>query len=326
MIQDRHQAILYQIVQPTFLEFSAVSLSRSTIEPKDKVAFRQAVSLAMCGGRHEMARHKCSGPPKQIFLKRVAQSCERREQERANRVKKRDHKAEYARRKSDALAQGLSVSQARGHAKAGERPSRWPPRQIEDEQLQVALRVLRQEKNFEAAAKAVRISPERLRRHAVESALIEKSNRRWQPRFSAGCVQRVKRYPQEQPSDRIRGQVLDAALDLKRAASRASRFLCRCTTHNGKVKILSKLAEPADDDMRHVEGMRFCDAFVVLTNKERDALVRIARKNRPADDASAHAIRSAREAWRDRLKGWRRHDGCDPQQWIFEGQAWEGNK
>jgi hypothetical protein len=95
--------------------------------------------------------------------------------------KKRDYEAEYARRKTDALARGLSVSQARGHAKAGETPSHGSPCQIEDEQLQVALRVLRREKNFETAAKAARISPERLRRHGIERGLIEKSNGRWQP-------------------------------------------------------------------------------------------------------------------------------------------------
>ena len=97
-------------------------------------------------------------------------------------VKKRNYKVEYALRKANALVPGLSVSQARGHAKAGERPFHGPPCQIEDDQLRVALRVLRRHKNLEAAAKAARISPERLRRHAIERELIEKSNRRWQPK------------------------------------------------------------------------------------------------------------------------------------------------
>lgn len=94
----------------------------------------------------------------------------------------RDHQAEYARRIANALARGLSRSQARGHAKAGEIPSRGPALPITDDRLQLALRVLRQETNFQSAAKAARISPERLRRHAIERGLIEKSNRRWQPR------------------------------------------------------------------------------------------------------------------------------------------------
>jgi hypothetical protein len=106
-------------------------------------------------------------------------------------AKKRDYKAEYALRKTNVLARGLSVSQARGHAKAGE-ASRGAPRQIEDERLQVALYMLQQEKSFESAAKAARISPERLRRHAIERGLIEKSNRRWQPR--AGLPRRLKAF------------------------------------------------------------------------------------------------------------------------------------
>ena len=105
-------------------------------------------------------------------------------------AKKRIYKAEYVRRKAKALARGLSVSQARGHAKAGERPSRGPLRQIENGRLQVALHVLRQEKSFEEAAKAARISPERLRRHTIEHGLIEKSNRRWQLR--ADLLRRLK--------------------------------------------------------------------------------------------------------------------------------------
>ncbi len=114
-------------------------------------------------------------------------------------AKKRDYKAEYARRKTDALARGLSVSQARGHAKAGERPFHGPPRQIEDERLQVALCVLQQEKSFESAAKAARISPERLRRHAIERGLIEKSNRRWHPR--ADPLRRLKAFSRGKAPD-----------------------------------------------------------------------------------------------------------------------------
>jgi hypothetical protein len=96
----------------------------------------------------------------------------------------RDFKTEYTRRIANATAKGLSRSQARGHAKATEAPSRGPPRPIEDERLQVALRVLRQEKNLAEAARAARVSPERLRKHAIERNLIEKAGRRWQIRAS----------------------------------------------------------------------------------------------------------------------------------------------
>jgi len=94
----------------------------------------------------------------------------------------RNFKAEYARRIANALARGLSRSRARGHAKAGETPARGAPRPIEDERLQIALRTLRKEKSFGAAARAARVSPERLRRQAIERGLIEKSGRRWRTR------------------------------------------------------------------------------------------------------------------------------------------------
>jgi hypothetical protein len=96
--------------------------------------------------------------------------------------KARNYQAEYARRIANAMARGISRSQARGHARPGEKPSRGPPKPIDDDRLQLAFRVLHQEKNFEAAAKAARISPERLRKHAIERGLIEKSGRRWQAR------------------------------------------------------------------------------------------------------------------------------------------------
>jgi hypothetical protein len=44
------------------------------------------------------------------------------------------------------------------------------------------LRALRQERNFAKAAKAARVSPERLRKYAIERGLIEKAGRRWRPR------------------------------------------------------------------------------------------------------------------------------------------------
>jgi hypothetical protein len=62
-------------------------------------------------------------------------------------------------------------------------------------QLQRALRTLRQEKTLKAAAKAARISPERLRRVAQDKGAILKKGRRWiinpdlprrMPLFSSG--------------------------------------------------------------------------------------------------------------------------------------------
>ena len=78
----------------------------------------------------------------------------------------RDYKAEYARRTARGTAMGISRSQARGHPKPKESSvsSKRPPRPIEDDRLQLAFKVLRQEKSLTAAARAAKVSPERLRR------------------------------------------------------------------------------------------------------------------------------------------------------------------
>jgi hypothetical protein len=95
--------------------------------------------------------------------------------------RQRNFAAEYARRIVRGLPRGLTIAQARGHSAPNQSTIR-APKPISDERLQLALRVLRQERNFATAARAARISPERLRKYAVEHALIEKSGRRWQTR------------------------------------------------------------------------------------------------------------------------------------------------
>jgi hypothetical protein len=95
--------------------------------------------------------------------------------------KRRDYAAEYARRIARALARGLSRSQARGHPKAGElaASAKRPIRPIPDALLQRALRTLRQHGKLKDAAKAARVSPERLRRFAKSQGAITKKGRRW---------------------------------------------------------------------------------------------------------------------------------------------------
>jgi hypothetical protein len=99
-------------------------------------------------------------------------------------VRTHDYKAEYARRIANAKKRGLSRSQARGHPKPAESSIRTSPggRPIEDARLQLGLKVLRQEKSLSAAAREARISPERLRRYALDKNLIEKQGRRWSVR------------------------------------------------------------------------------------------------------------------------------------------------
>jgi hypothetical protein len=96
--------------------------------------------------------------------------------------RRRDFRAEYRRRIANALAKGLSRSQGCGHPKAAEIPPRPARRPFEEARVQLALRALRQERNFAKAAKAAKVSPERLRKYAVERGLIEKAGQRWRVR------------------------------------------------------------------------------------------------------------------------------------------------
>jgi hypothetical protein len=97
-------------------------------------------------------------------------------------VRTRDYKAEYARRIARSLARGLSRSQARGHPRPTEPFKQRAVRPIADDRLQFALQQLRKERSLAKAAKAAKISPERLRRYAVERHIITKSGRRWRTR------------------------------------------------------------------------------------------------------------------------------------------------
>jgi hypothetical protein len=94
---------------------------------------------------------------------------------------KRNYALEYARRIARAVTRGLSKSQARGHPKPAETVtgSRRTAKPLEDDRLQLALKVLRQEKSLTAAAREAKVSPERLRRYATDKNIIERRGRRW---------------------------------------------------------------------------------------------------------------------------------------------------
>ena len=93
-------------------------------------------------------------------------------------ARKRDFKAEYQRRIANAGKRGLSRSQARGHARSGERSVRDKPI-ASDERLEAALRLLRQTGNQGAAAKEARVAPERFRRFLRQNALADRKGRTW---------------------------------------------------------------------------------------------------------------------------------------------------
>lgn len=93
-------------------------------------------------------------------------------------ARERDYKAEYQRRIAKADQQGLSRSQARGHARASEAPIRPQPVKS-DERLEAALKLLRQTGNQGRAAKEAGISAERFRNFLRSNSLAERQGKRW---------------------------------------------------------------------------------------------------------------------------------------------------
>jgi hypothetical protein len=88
----------------------------------------------------------------------------------------RDYQKEYQRRISSAARRGLSHSQARGHAKAGEAPIRML-RPVDRERLENALKAYRQSGRQSDAARSVGISVERLRRYLRENVAVKRHGR-----------------------------------------------------------------------------------------------------------------------------------------------------
>jgi hypothetical protein len=134
---------------------------------------------------------------------------------------KRDFRAEYASRIARGRARGLTKSQARGHAKAAETFLR-PSKPISDSRLQLALRTLREEHNFAAAARAGKIAPERLRKYALEKGLIEKDGRRW--RVKAELPRRMLLFTDGKAATITVAEFESASL-IGRFMSAAGRFL-----------------------------------------------------------------------------------------------------
>lgn len=84
----------------------------------------------------------------------------------------RNYKAEYERRKARGLKRGLSVSQSRGHARPGEVPIRRTAAKDRD-RFEAALKIYRQSGNRAAAAKALKLAPERFGRFLSENVQVE---------------------------------------------------------------------------------------------------------------------------------------------------------
>lgn len=93
-------------------------------------------------------------------------------------ARQRNYKAEYERRIANAAKRGLSRSQARGHARAGE--AHVKPRPVKsDERLEAALKLLRQTGHQGRAAKEAGVSAERFRRFLRSNSLAQRQGREW---------------------------------------------------------------------------------------------------------------------------------------------------
>lgn len=93
-------------------------------------------------------------------------------------ARSRDYKAEYQRRLAKATARGLSRSQGRGHARSGEAPIRPRPERDRDN-LEAALKSLRQSGNQSDAARSAGISTERFRRFLRDNSFAERRGKSW---------------------------------------------------------------------------------------------------------------------------------------------------
>jgi len=93
-------------------------------------------------------------------------------------AKKRDFKREYKRRIANAKKRGLTLSQARGHPKPGEKSIRRKPKS-NDPILDKALRFMREAGTQKAAAKRAGVSAERLRRYIYDNGLAKRKGRQW---------------------------------------------------------------------------------------------------------------------------------------------------
>lgn len=94
--------------------------------------------------------------------------------------KKRDYRAEYARRIDKGTQRGLTRSQARGHPSAGQslvsQPSQRP---TYSPRLEAGFKALQKGRSLTSAAKEIHVSPERLRRYLRESGIAERQRGRW---------------------------------------------------------------------------------------------------------------------------------------------------
>jgi len=94
--------------------------------------------------------------------------------------RKRNYKLEYKRRVERAAKKGFSRSQARGHARAGERSiSAKARKRLEDDRIQNAIRSMSKGVGLAKSARDSGLSEERLRKFVTERKLAKKRGKNW---------------------------------------------------------------------------------------------------------------------------------------------------
>src|SRR5215211_2707787 len=116
--------------------------------------------------------------------------------------RRRNHKREYARRKQLARERGLSLSQARGHPKKGERSvsemkrKGYFARTRKEEAARRAIRRMTRGESMSRAARAEGISPSTVKRYGMEHGLLEHvphgEARRFAPSYRVGRAPRFR--------------------------------------------------------------------------------------------------------------------------------------
>jgi hypothetical protein len=126
---------------------------------------------------------------------------------RHKKARRRDYRAEYRSRKQRGLSKGLSVSQARGHARAGERPKPANPIFANPKSREeLAIRAMKAGFSLRDTTKTFGMSEQHLRRYAKENAGAVRVGCRWVfedqrarrfPIYSEGELKTVTLIPRE---------------------------------------------------------------------------------------------------------------------------------
>jgi hypothetical protein len=91
----------------------------------------------------------------------------------------RDYRKEHKDRIKRGLAKNLTRSQARGHARAGEKPLREQPKAKQQDNIENAVRAMNRGASLSSAAKQDGVSRERLARYVRENKIGKSDGRKW---------------------------------------------------------------------------------------------------------------------------------------------------